>query len=205
MTEDQLDTSHATMDDLYSNMDSYFHSYYGCCPDKDSIQSLHSLDSLDNTFGMFNQSILHLINGIEVMLEKKDMEEKAASLPGGGGDSWNIDLLDLVLLHLLPMVDTSMLAIDQLGTHIGDGMLEEKVKCKKTPVLGATPRGYKEALKLRLTQALNNSSHSLEIASSSLERSGETVKKNGHKAFELVKDMPTFDYSDVVYQSSEVV
>ncbi len=201
MTEDQLEKSHTTMDNLYSYKDLHFHSYFGCCLENNSIQSLHSLNSLDNTFGLVNQSISHLIDGIKGMLEKKAMEEKAASLRG----SRNINLLNVVSSHLLPMVNTLMLMTDQLGLHIRDVMLEEKVRYKELPVLGATPRGYKETLKTRLTQALNNSSRSREIASSLLERSSETVEQDGHKAFELLKDMLTFDSLDVVYQSLEVV
>ena len=208
MTEDQLDgsRSHATVDDLYSDKDSYFHSYIGGGgPDKDSIQSTHSLDTLDNTFGFVNESISHLIDGIEDMLEKRDMEEKnAAPSADGGVGSRNIDSLDIVSPRMVPMIDTSMstTATDQWSRHIGDVVVDEKVGYSELPVLGATPRGYEEVLKTRFSQATNDSRG---IAPPSFHRSGDGVERDSDEAFELLQDTPTFDSSDVIYGSSDVV
>ena len=209
MTEDQLDgsRSHATVDDLYSDKDSYFHSYIGGGgPDRDSIQSTHSLDTLDNTFGFVNESISHLIDGIEDMLEKRDMEENNAAplADGGGGGSRNIDSLDVVSPRMVPMVDTSMstTATDQWSRHIGDVVVEEKLGYGELPVLGATPRGYEEVLKTRFAQATNDSRG---IAPPSFHRSGDGVERDSDEAFELLQDTPTFDSSDVIYGSSDVV
>ncbi|KAL3811169.1 hypothetical protein ACHAXA_002733 [Cyclostephanos tholiformis] len=203
MTEDELDGSHATVDDLYSDKDSYFQSCIGGGgPDKDSIQSLRSHDTLDNTFGFANESIEHLIEGIECILEKRDKEENAASSPSGSG-SKNIDSLDVVQTHLPPIVDTSMsktTTTDHGRHHIGDVVAGENVGYDELPVLGATPRGYEEVLTTRLSRALYDSGRSPDMMSS-LDKSCDTIGQKG-EAFEFLKDTPTFDSSDVAYESA---
>jgi hypothetical protein len=120
LSNDQLDMmslneshdEHRTVDDLYSDKDSYFNSY-------NIVGKNHSFDTLDSLFDV-NQSISHLIDGIENMLDRKEKEEENPAL---SPDSVHINPIDSDVIlpsNLLTMLDTTTSTTATDGIHIGD-------------------------------------------------------------------------------------
>ena len=126
LSNDQLDMSlneshdeHRTVDDLYSDKDSYFNSY-------NIVGKNHSFDTLDSLFDV-NQSISHLIDGIENMLDRKEKEEENPALSPDTVQHINPLDSDVILpSNLLTMLDTTMSTTATDGVHIGD-VYEERL------------------------------------------------------------------------------
>ena len=120
LSNDQLDMSlneshdeHRTVDDLYSDKDSYFNSY-------NIVGKNHSFDTLDSLFDV-NESISHLIDGIENMLVRKEEEEENPALLSPDAVHSNpIDSEVMLPSNLLTMLNTTMSTTATDGIHIGD-------------------------------------------------------------------------------------
>lgn len=120
LSNDHLDMSlneshdeHRTVDDLYSDKDSYFNSY-------NIVGKNHSFDTLDSLFDV-NESISHLIDGIENMLDRKEKEEENPALLSPDAVHSNpIDSEVMLPSNLLTMLNTTMSTTATDGIHIGD-------------------------------------------------------------------------------------
>jgi len=155
---DSLDDE--TLEGLYSDKDSYFGSTVvsasaggGGGGHHRRGDSIHTLDSLDNTFGFANESILHLIDGIEDVMETSNETNSSPVEEDSGDDSGY----------------PSLACTDNRG-HIGEIVLDKNVTAKgantddeevdtpvfeDTPPEEVTPENNDDSLKCRVDDSLS--------------------------------------------------
>lgn len=127
MTEEDQSSHAGTLDGLYSDKDSYFQERSILDQHQQAHRlgdSVHSLDTLDqSTLGVQNESISHLIEDIDKIVEKNEQELKKDHDGGPVREEelnqFLTDFVDEVTGYKTPETSMELCVADQVVGHIG--------------------------------------------------------------------------------------